>query len=207
LISASNQDGSPDLSRLSIAPTEQAMVGGAGVRTLLCRLDARPASKPAKTGGMEATVLSTCAGDARVTWAREVPLVGPRVHRGRVQEDGIARFAATSLQGKRDEVPEAALGKEVLTWKEPVVARQVDLCPSDHGFPQKNGSQPAGLRSSHGRGEEDPNVASGARSRSLQRSRDAARFGDREECLCVERPTLPSKSHARNQQVSSGSSG
>ena len=120
----------------------------------------------------------------------EVPLVGPGVHGGWVQEDGIARLTATSLQGKRDEVAKAALGKEVLARKESVVAPQVDLCPSDHSFTQKNGSQLAGLRSGHGRGEEDPSVASGARSRSLQRSRNAAHFGDCEECPCVETPTL-----------------
>jgi len=68
---------------------------------------------------------------------QERPLVGPRLHRRGIEEQGCARRRAAAVERKGDQVPEPGLGHEVLGREEPVVARQVQLRPCRHRMAQQ----------------------------------------------------------------------
>ncbi len=139
--------------------------------------------------------------------AEKRPLVRPRLERLRIEEDACARGSAASLQRQRDQVAESFLRQEVLIGEEPVVARQVDLGPPGHRVAQQQCAEPPRRAGSDRRREEIqtwPPLPERLHSNAADTPCAPHASSSASASSCH---VLPSKSQARNQQVSSSSSG
>jgi len=112
-----------------------------------------------------------CVGRESRDRGQERPLIGPWLHRGRIQERRRSVLEALTMQGQGDQVAERTRRHEVLRREEPVVARQVQLGTGCHCLAQQRRPQ----RSSRGRSnrtvEEHPDVRTVARPGALQHGR------------------------------------
>lgn len=90
-----------------------------------------------------------------------------------IDEDAVAGFARTTLQGQSDEVAEAAVGHGILIGEEAIIGLEAEVGGAFHGFGQDVRSQPAGQCCRDRLGEEDPDMAAVAGAGAFHRRRHA----------------------------------
>ena len=84
-----------------------------------------------------------------------------------VDEDGIAALAGLVLERQGDQVAEPSAGQHVLVGEEPVVGRHRELVTARHRLGDEVATHPACGCGGHGCGEEEPDVRTVPRSRTL----------------------------------------
>jgi hypothetical protein len=109
----------------------------------------------------------------------------PVVDKGRVSS-----LPWNLLEGQSDGVSEPALRHRVLTREQPVVGIEADLVAALHRGCQQRATKSPSRRSRNRLLEEDPDMGSVARPRSLDRRRHAFLAADRRECAGVFLPRL-----------------
>ena len=113
------------------------------------------------------------------------PLVGVGPE-GIIEEDGVADLPRLPLEGKGDEVPEAAPGHRVLVREEPVVGLHPKPGAARHRLGEEEAADLPGDRGEHRFLEEEPRVRAVARARAFDRggeSDGAARLREREDVV------------------------
>ena len=85
-----------------------------------------------------------------------------------IEENAVAVLARTALEGKRDEIAEAAFRHGVLTREEAVIGSEPDIRVSLHRLGQQKRSEAAREGGGHRLGEDDPDMPAIARTRPFQ---------------------------------------
>jgi hypothetical protein len=117
--------------------------------------------------------------------------VGPLVSaRGKVvvQENRIAPLTWPVLEGKRDEIPEASARHRVLVREETVVGGHAELVVPGHAFCDEIAAHLSRNAGRDGRREEEPDVSTVTRPRSLHGGGDLQSTTGLRERECVVRP-------------------
>lgn len=95
-------------------------------------------------------------------------MVGPW-HQIVVNEHAVALVTRCPLQGRRDQVPEAALWQCVLVREEAIVGVQADVGSVLHRLREEVRTEPARQRRRNGVLEEQPHVSATPGARALER--------------------------------------
>jgi hypothetical protein len=101
---------------------------------------------------------------------QERPLIGKRKSL-LVEKNAVAQVSWAFLQRQGDQIAETTLRQSILIGKETVIRIQPDVRPEFHRFGQDIGPEPASQRGGHGLLKEQPDVASVAGTRTLQKCR------------------------------------
>jgi hypothetical protein len=86
-----------------------------------------------------------------------------------VQKDAVALLAWTSLQRQGDQIAKPSVRQRVLAGEEAIVGVEPDVGAPDHSLGQQVRPESPRQRRRHGVFEEDPDMATASRARSLER--------------------------------------